>query len=382
MALSAGAQDSGAFFTRPRAARKIVQPDSQPPAAGTRARERDTPAVSRIKKPVTGQPQAPVPSAAAKRAAIPAATVNRPAGQSPPSRATKARDTAQGTGAVRAVVTAPAPAAPPPAPPALPSFSDSSFPDTRAFTAYLLSHNNTFRLQGAPSEDMAVIREDDGRSARTHTELFYVITAVIFFLAVIRVTFTKYFSDLVRAFFNPTLSQRQLREQLSQTPFPALLLNVFFTLSSGLYLFVILRHARYITVRNPLVLIPVFMGLFMVIYVVKYAFLRFTGWLFNYPEVTGGYVFTLYMVNKMLGVALLPFILVVAFADPDVATVAINISVVLIILLFAYRYVRSYALVKNQIFFNKFQFFIYLCGFEIAPVLIIGKLVLLWLNGA
>jgi hypothetical protein len=366
MALSAGAQDTGAFFSRPRTAQKIVKPDSAPPAARPPAK-RDSPAVSPARKPAAGQPQAPAPSAAA-----------RPA----PSRSTAGRDTARRSETPRAVVATPSPPPPPPAPSALPSFSDSSFPDARAFTAYLLSHNNTFRLAGAPRQDMAVIRGDDARSARTNAELFYVIAAVVFFLALIRITFTKYFSDLVRAFFNPTLSQRQLREQLSQTPFPALLLNVFFTLSSGLYLFVILRYARYITVRDPLVLIPVFMGLFMVIYVVKYAFLRFTGWLFNYPEVTGGYVFTLYMVNKMLGVALLPFILVVAFADAAVATVAVNISVILIILLFAYRYVRSYALVKNQIFFNKFQFFIYLCGFEIAPVLIIGKLVLLWLNGA
>lgn len=363
MALSAGAQDSGAFFTRPRTVRKTEKPASDAPAAAARL-QRDSPAVFRAPKPATGPAVPPAPSAAGRTTA--------------PVRAPATGDTAHRSEVPQVAAVAP----PPPPPPALPSFSDSSFRDTRAFTAYLLSHNHTFRLADAPRQDMAVIRGDDARSNRTNAELFYVITAVVFLLALIRITFTKYFSDLVRAFFNPTLSQRQLREQLSQTPFPALLLNVFFTLSSGLYLFVILRHARYITVRDPLVLIPVFMGLFMVIYLVKYAFLRFTGWLFNYPEVTGGYVFTLYMVNKMLGVALLPFILVVAFSDPAVATVAVNISVILIILLFAYRYVRSYALVKNQIFFNKFQFFIYLCGFEIAPVLIIGKLVLLWLNGA
>lgn len=272
-------------------------------------------------------------------------------------------------------------AAPPP-PSALPSFSDSSFKDTRQFTDYLLTHNRVFHHTDKPRADMAVLRPDDGQSPQTQATLFYVIAGVLFLLALIRITFTKYFSDLVRAFFNPTLSQRQLREQLSQTPFPALLLNLFFALSSGLYLFLILRHTHYITVREPLVLIPVFMGLIMVVYLFKYAFLRVTGWLFNYPEVATGYIFTLYMVNKVLGVVLIPFILVVAFSDPEIATVALNISVILIILLFVYRYIRSYALVKNQIFFNKFQFFVYLCGFEIAPVLIIGKLVLLWLNGA
>lgn len=229
---------------------------------------------------------------------------------------------------------------------------------------------------------MAILRPDAARDGGGQAVLFYVVLGVVFLLAVIRLSFTKYFSDLFRAFFNPTLSQRQLREQLSQTPFPAMLLNLFFALSAGLYLFLILRYFHYTTATRPVFLIAVCMALMMVVYLVKYGFLRFSGWLFNYPEVTSGYVFTLYLVNKVLGVALLPFILLLAFAPYPLAQVALNVSMALIVMLFVYRYIRAYALVSHQIFFNKFHFFIYLCGFEIAPVLIIGKLVLIWLNGA
>jgi hypothetical protein len=136
------------------------------------------------------------------------------------------------------------------------------------------------------------------------------------------------------------------------------------------------------TTSRPLYLIPVFMALFMAVYLIKYVFLRFSGWLFGFQEATSGYVFTLYMVNKVLGVALLPFILILAFSTPAFAGVALDISLILIVMVFVYRYIRAYALVKNQIFFSRFHFFIYLCGFEIAPILIIGKLVLIWLNGA
>ncbi|HEX5554120.1 MAG TPA: DUF4271 domain-containing protein [Chitinophagaceae bacterium] len=264
----------------------------------------------------------------------------------------------------------------------LPSFAGQSFGHYRAFVQYLLANNAIFNHTGRPLADVAVPRNRNEITASSGAELFYIIIGVLFLLAVIRLSFTKYFSDLFRAFFNPTLSQRQLRDQLSQTPFPALLLNIFFTLSSGLYLFLILRHFNYMTTSRPLYLIPVFMVLFMAVYLIKYVFLRFGGWLFGFQEATSGYVFTLYMVNKVLGVALLPFILILAFSTPAFAGVALDISLILIVMLFVYRYVRAYALVKNQIFFSRFHFFIYLCGFEIAPILIIGKLVLIWLNGA
>jgi hypothetical protein len=267
-------------------------------------------------------------------------------------------------------------------PVALPSFTNHAFDHYREFTDYLLINNIIFQNTTHPLPDIAIPRTGDQIISSTDTFLFYIIFGVFFLLAVIRLSFTKYFSDLFRAFFNPTLSQRQLREQLSQTPFPALMLNIFFTLSVGLYLFLILRHFNYITVSRPLYLVPAFMLLIMVIYLVKYAFLRFSGWLFGYHEVTAGYVFTLYMVNKILGVILLPFILMLAFSTPMLAGIALNVSLIIIVLLFIYRYIRAYSLVKSQIFFNKFHFFIYLCGFEIAPILIIGKLVLIWLNGA
>ncbi|MGH2642616.1 MAG: DUF4271 domain-containing protein [Chitinophagaceae bacterium] len=264
----------------------------------------------------------------------------------------------------------------------LPSFTGQSFDHYRGFVNYLLSNNAVFNhtFQNQPDEITPLIRDDN--TARIKTNLFYTIVGLLFLLGILRLLFTKYFSDLFKAFFNPTLSRRQLREQLAQNPVPAFMLNIFFTLSAGLYVFLILRHFNYITVSHPLVLIPLFMLIFIIIYIVKFLFLRFSGWLFGYGEVVSGYIFTLYMINKILGVGLLPFILVLAFCTPAIAAVALNISLIFIVLMFIYRYIRMFSSERNKILFNKFHFFIYLCGFEIAPVLILGKLVLIWLNGA
>ena len=58
--------------------------------------------------------------------------------------------------------------------------------------------------------------------------LFYGFIGLLLFLAVIRQSFPKYFTDLFRLFFRTTLKQRHLSEQLTQTPLPSFLLNLLF----------------------------------------------------------------------------------------------------------------------------------------------------------
>ncbi|MGZ8559784.1 MAG: hypothetical protein ACXWWC_15685, partial [Chitinophagaceae bacterium] len=48
--------------------------------------------------------------------------------------------------------------------------------------------------------------------------LFYILTALVITFALLKLAFAKYFNDLLRVFFRTTLKQRQIKEQLIQTP--------------------------------------------------------------------------------------------------------------------------------------------------------------------
>src|SRR5699024_7386443 len=210
----------------------------------------------------------------------------------------------------------------------------------------------------------------------------YLLLGLCFLLAVIRYGFRKYFKDLFRAFYSPTLSQRQLKDQLRQTPFPAFALYVFFVFSGGIYLYLILLHMRYVSITDPLYLAVFFIGLLILSYTLKYVILRLCSWLFGVRELIDNYIFTLYLINKILGVILLPFILILAFSPPVLSNASLNISLILVAFLFLYRYARVFPMVQPPVNLSKFHFFLYLCGLEIEPILIIGKLTLIWLNGA
>ncbi|SHM56732.1 DUF4271 domain-containing protein [Chitinophaga sp. CF418] len=248
-----------------------------------------------------------------------------------------------------------------------------------AFDLFLkdLTAKNVFLRSNKPSRL-------DVNKLRTYEDLdwlVYVMTGVVLLLGIIRLSYLKYFSDLFRAFLNPTLSQRQLKDQLSQSPFPNFLLNSFFVISLALYLYLLMYRQQYITSNTAWMAIPGLIVLVTVVYGVKYLMLRFCGWLFGSSELADAYIFILYLINKVLGILLVPFLVILAFCTPELAKAFMYISIFFIVLLVAYRYIRSYSVVKQYLSFSRLHFFLYLCAFEVAPVLIITKVLLVALTG-
>ena len=211
--------------------------------------------------------------------------------------------------------------------------------------------------------------------------LIYLMAGVLLVLSIIRLSYRKYFSDLFRAFLNPTLSQRQLKDQLSQSPFPNFLLNIFFAIALGLYFYLVLYRQQVFPQAEPWLLIPGLVLMVSVVYGFKYVMLRFCGWLFGNSELADAYIFILYLINKILGVLLVPFLVIIAFCSPEIARTFLYISLFFIVLLIIYRYIRSYSLIRQYLSFSKLHFFLYLCAFEVAPVLILTKVLLIWLTG-
>lgn len=208
--------------------------------------------------------------------------------------------------------------------------------------------------------------------------LFYTLVALLLFFAFIKFSFPKYMGDLFRVAFRTTLKQRQIGEQLIQTPLPSLLLNFFFLISVSLYINFVLQHYHLAADYNFWLLYFYCFVALAVIYIIKFLSLKFFGWLFNITPTTDGYIFIVFMINKIIGIYLLPFLILLAFTDDDIYEVAFAFSYIGIFAFLAYRFILSYGLVRNQIRVNPFHFFLYLCAFEIVPLLLIYKALLLW----
>jgi len=208
--------------------------------------------------------------------------------------------------------------------------------------------------------------------------LFYLLVFLFISLAFLKNIFSKYFNDLFRLFFRTTLKQRQIRDQLMQTPLPSLLLNGFFVVSAGLYASFLVQHYRLAPGINFWMIFLYGCAGLSAVYFLKFAGLKAAGWIFNMQEMADDYIFIVFIINKMTGVLLLPFLLVIAFSAVKIYIAALFLSYFLLGGLLLYRFILSFAAVRNGVRVNPFHFFLYLCAFEIAPLLLIYKGLLLF----
>jgi uncharacterized protein DUF4271 len=241
------------------------------------------------------------------------------------------------------------------------------------FVRYGYHENNFFGFSSK-----ALLIRSNRKEFKGKELLFYSLLALLLFFAFIRFSFPKYLNDLFRVAFRTTLKQRQIGEQLVQTPLPSLLLNFFFLITASMYIAFVLGHFELSDNFGFWLLCLYCFAALAIIYVIKFLSLKFFGWLFNITATTDGYIFIVFMMNKIIGVYLLPFLVMLAFTDNDLYQVAFVLSYTGVIGLLAYRFILSYGLARTQIRVNPFHFFLYLCAFEIVPLLLIYKALMLW----
>ncbi|HTE32281.1 MAG TPA: DUF4271 domain-containing protein [Chryseolinea sp.] len=207
--------------------------------------------------------------------------------------------------------------------------------------------------------------------------MFYSLIAIVLIFALLKLAFSKYFNDLFRVFFRTTMKQRQIREQLMQTPLPSLVFNVFFIASTGLYIDFMFQYFNFMPVPNFWVLYLYCCVGLAVIYLIKFIGLKICGWLFNMKQAADSYIFIVFIINKVIGIFLLPFLVLLGFMDGLWYAVALVISWAGIGALLLYRLILGFSAVRNEVKFNLFHFFLYLVAFEVAPLLLIYRLLLL-----
>lgn len=243
----------------------------------------------------------------------------------------------------------------------------------KGLTPRLFEPNKFFDFSSTPLAIRSDKKEFHGKEL-----LFYAVVSLLLLFAFIRMSFPKYFLDLFRVAFRTTIKQRQISEQLVQAPLPSLLLNFFFLCTVGLYITFVLQHYHLAANYNFwLLYFYCFVGL-GVIYLIKFLSLKFFGWLFNIRSSADNYIFIVFMINKIIGIYVLPFLVLLAFTDNNIYQAAFILSYVGVFALLAYRFILSYGLVRKQVRLNPFHFFLYLCAFEIVPLLLIYKALLLW----
>jgi hypothetical protein len=231
---------------------------------------------------------------------------------------------------------------------------------------------NLLKIPYIKKKIQPVLHEGDLRMPLNSDYLFYALAGVILLVAVIKQLFPKYFANLFRLLFEASFRQKQRREQLMQETLPSLLMNILFILVGGLFIALLSDYYGWLhTGFWWLVLYSI--TILALVYMFKYIVIQFTGWVFNAKESASTYSFIVFLINKMIGVVLLPMLLLLAFSSGEVWDITVMIAAGVVILLLIFRYVISLRVIRGALNINPIHFFIYLCAVELMPMLIIYK---------
>ncbi len=206
-------------------------------------------------------------------------------------------------------------------------------------------------------------------------ELFYVFCGILFFLGTLKIGFPKYFQDIFNAFWRPALRQKQIRDQLQQAGMTSLLFNIFFVFSAALFSYLLINYTTKSSIQ-PWLLFTVCFFSIAFIYAGKYFILKLMGWMFDQQTAIDSYIFIVFLINKILSILLIPLMLILAFGDHVFQRIAFTVSLVLLSFLLIYRFILSFSGLHNELKISWLHLFLYVCGFEIIPVLLIYKLLL------
>lgn len=239
----------------------------------------------------------------------------------------------------------------------------------------LLQKNTFLNSSGKP---LSIVVKS--RKAMSNDAVFYLLAGLVLLMGLIKFFFARYFTNLFRVFFNSSLRQNQLTDQLLQDKLPSLFFNIFFIISGGIYVYFLLAQYQLIHEQYKWGVMVACIGVLGVIYVVKFSTLKFTGWVTGYTEATDTYIFVIFLISKIIGMILIPFTILIAFSDLSIAATSALVSLLIIAFLLLLRFFKSYGLLQNQLKITKLHFILYVLGVEVMPLLLIYKGLLILLS--
>jgi hypothetical protein len=93
-------------------------------------------------------------------------------------------------------------------------------------------------------------------------------------------------------------------------------------------------------------------------------------------QAADNYIFVIFLVNKITGIILLPFIILLAFSIPLWTDYIVIFSLLIMGLFFLSRYIKTYGVLEYRFPLQPLHFIIYITAVEILPLLIVYKLLM------
>lgn len=210
--------------------------------------------------------------------------------------------------------------------------------------------------------------------ARKHPQwLFIIFVLQLLVLIYVKATGLKNLEDSFKAYFNTNLSQQLFREQESAISFSALLQMMNFIISSTVLLYLFVDYFFQPNLADSIKIGTIIFLFTATIYFMKYAGYKVISYIFPFSEDIDLFRFNFFLNQKLLGMLLIPFIYVAAYSPDPYNNYFLLVSVIIFASTILVRSVKGLVIGSAYLSKHAFHFLLYICTFEIAPVLILVK---------
>lgn len=188
-------------------------------------------------------------------------------------------------------------------------------------------------------------------------------------IAIVATVKRSIFAKIFKSFTNDNLLKLTQREEHNGLNGGFLLLYIVYAINAATFIYLLIRDFSPSSSPNWLLVLMAV----VVIYLVRHIAMFFLGIIYPVQRESSQYSFLIAVVNILLGLLLLPFNLLIAYAPEFVSVSSIYIILGVIAFLFIIRMIKGFLLGLINYGTNLFHFFLYLCTFEIAPALLIFR---------
>jgi hypothetical protein len=199
----------------------------------------------------------------------------------------------------------------------------------------------------------------------------------ILIIAYLRASYPKRFTEFFRAILDMRFASQLVREEKVLSQRVSVFLTVIFLFSASAFLFLISNYfnIQLFSGEGFVVFGKITLTIFL-LFASRIIISELTGFVFNAQNEFSFYNFHVFLYNKALGLALLPILICLIYANAFPQAVFIYTGIILFAIGYVARLIRGLNIGLAKQGFNKFYLFFYFCTLEILPAAVLAKIIL------
>lgn len=202
--------------------------------------------------------------------------------------------------------------------------------------------------------------------------IFWIMIFSWVMLAIVISNKTNLISYLVRSVFNINMMKLTKRDEASGYNFHFLLLYICFFINISVFGYLLQKHfGGSIGIRTWFLIFCAIIG----VYLIRHSFLLLLGKVFPIEKESSLFSYIIFVFNILLGISIIPLNLILSYAPKTLHLSTLYIGIVFIFLFYAIRCLRGFSISVFLVGQGIVPFFIYLCTAEIAPMMILYRVI-------